>query len=276
MTPEFENPNFQTYLREIYKYNPLTRQEEFDLSFRIKNGDKKALRKLINSNLRFVVNVAHNYVGQGMTLMDLIAEGNIGLIRAAKRFDGNKNFKFISYAVWWIRQAILSALSAQSRLCSIPLNRVVLYIQIEKETERFFTDHHRYPNDEELASALGVEPELIQSMLSVGKKPTSLDSPVKDNDSTYHDIVSLEEESSEEILHKKQLSEALLPALSSLEHRDRLIIKLYYGIDYEFPMTLSEIGGRLGMTRERIRQIKERALDRLRLHSQRIFERMVA
>lgn len=275
MLPEYENPVLHAYLKETTRYKPLTRQEEIDLSERIKKGDSIALRKLIACNLRFVVNVARTYIGQGMTFMDLIAEGNMGLIRAAKRFDGDKNFKFISYAVWWIRQAILAALSEQSRMCSVPLNRINLYIQIEKETERFFTENHRYPNDEELARALGVEADLIQSMLFVGKRPMSLDSPIKDNDSTYHEIISEDVENSEDLLHRKQLANALMPALGSLEPRDRLIIKLYFGIDNEFPMTLHEIGGRLGMTRERIRQIKERALNRMKLQSKKILDRII-
>ncbi len=254
------------YLEELAEHYPLSREEEIELAERIRKGDREARDTLVQANLRFVVSVAKGYQNRGMPLGDMINEGNVGLIKAAERFDGTKGFKFISYAVWWIRQSILMALSEQSRIVRLPLNRVMKLHKISKASALLEREMEKTPNAEDIAGSLDMSPQEVAKAISTGRTHRSLDAPLgTDDDSSLFDLISDESRSTpEEDVMDHSLRDQLEEALSSLKEREAEIIRLYYGIGREVSWTLDEIGERYGLTRERIRQIKEKGLRRLR------------
>jgi RNA polymerase primary sigma factor len=255
------------YLREIAKHKALSAAEEADTAVRIRKGEKKALEKLIKANLRFVVSVARNYQNQGLPLADLINEGNIGLIRAAHRFDEKKNFKFISYAVWWIRQAILQSLANQSRIVKMPLNRVATIHKVGKARAKLEQKHRRLPNDRELAEELGIEESEISDTLKIGNSHASLDAPLSSGkEGSLLDVMQSndEQERPDDSILKISLSQEVEKLLSTLNERERKVVRMYFGIGEETAYTLEEIGARANITRERVRQIKDSALEKLR------------
>ncbi len=254
------------YLREISAYPLIDRAEEAELARRIRKGQKAALEKLVNSNLRFVVSIAKKYQNQGVALSDLINEGNLGLIRAAEKFDETRGVKFISYAVWWIRQAILQALAEQSRIVRVPLNRAGELHRIGKRSSALVQELGREPTVSELAEGLEVDPDELYRTMSIAMAHLSLDAPlVPGEDNKLLDYLADEvRPGPEEETFEKSLRTTVETALSTLKPREARILRLYYGLDSEEAMTLEEIGQQLGVTRERVRQIKERALARLR------------
>ncbi len=254
------------YLQEIGQIALLTPQEEVDLARQIKKGEQEALHRLTRANLRFVVSVAKKYQGQGLTLADLINEGNYGLIKAAQRFDETRGFKFISYAVWWIRQAILQALAEQSRVVRLPLNRIGTISKIRKTSARLAQTHERQPNIEELAKELEVDVEKVREALQHTGRHLSMDAPFnEDDDNSLLDVLPDDEDRSpDDTLMDESLKIDIERALSLLHPREAEITRLYFGIGREHPLTLEEIGQRFGLTRERVRQIKEKALRKLR------------
>lgn len=264
------------YLKEISKTKTLTVDEEARLAGKIRLGDRKALEALVRANLRFVVSVARNYQNQGLPLNDLINEGNIGLMRAAKRFDESKNFKFISYAVWWIRQSILQALAEQSRIIKLPLNRVGTIHKIGKTHTKLEQKLHRSPNTEELAEELSIDESEIHESLKIGNSHVSLDAPMQGTeDARLIDMLSdSEQELPDTGLLEISLQEEIASTLDMLSQREREVVRLYFGIGEETSHTLEEIGQRFNLTRERARQIKESALRRLK-HSSRSRERLL-
>jgi RNA polymerase primary sigma factor len=254
------------YLKEIARHPKLTAQEETKLAARIRKGDRVALSTLVKANLRFVVSVAKNYQNQGLPLADLINEGNLGLIRAAGRFDEKKNFKFISYAVWWIRQAILQALAEQSRIVKLPLNRVGLLYKIGRIQVRLEQKHNRLPNPDEIARELGVNEKEVRETMQIGNRNVSLDSPLQPGeDGCLLDVIQQNnQEMPDDLAAEVSLQEQLGEILGGLSAREREVVKLYFGIGEDTPHTLDEIGRRFNLTRERARQIKERAINRLK------------
>ena len=260
-----ESASLDKYLQEIGKEDLITVEEEVDLAQRIKKGDKEALEKLTRANLRFVVSVAKQYQNQGLSLPDLINEGNLGLIKAAEKFDETRGFKFISYAVWWIRQSILQALAEQSRIVRLPLNQVGSLNKINKAFARFEQEHERTPSPEELA----IPKEKVTDTLRVSGRHVSVDAPFADGeDNSLLDVlVNNDSPIADRGLINESLSTEVDRALSTLTDRERDIIKYFFGIGCS-EMTLEEIGEKFGLTRERVRQIKEKAIRRLR-HSTR-------
>ncbi|WP_457653450.1 sigma-70 family RNA polymerase sigma factor [Rhodocaloribacter sp.] len=254
------------YLQEIGQIPLLTPDEEVELARRIKQGDQDALHRLTRANLRFVVSVAKKYQGQGLTLADLINEGNYGLIKAAQRFDETRGFKFISYAVWWIRQAILQALAEQSRVVRLPLNRIGTISKIRKTSAKLAQTHERQPNIEELAKELDVDVEKVREAMQHTGRHLSMDAPFnEDDDNSLLDVLPNDENTSpDDTLMDESLKIDIERALSMLHPREAEITRLYFGIGREHPLTLEEIGQRFGLTRERVRQIKEKALRKLR------------
>lgn len=258
------------YLKQIGKNKTLTLNEEAGLAVRIRKNDRRALNKLVQANLRFVVSVAMNYRNQGLSITDLINEGNLGLIRAAKRFDETKKFKFISYAVWWIRQAILQSLAEQSRIIKMPLNRVGTIYKIGKTASVLEQKYKRSPTPNEIAKEMSIEDTEVQEAISIGNTHTSLDAPLNEGeDGKLLDL--LQDRSSEppdtcvsDISLRKQIESIL----GTLSNREAEVIKLYFGIGQDTAHTLEEIGQRFNLTRERVRQIKEKAIKRLK-HSSR-------
>ena len=259
-----ESASLDKYLQEIGKEDLITVEEEVDLAQRIKKGDKEALEKLTRANLRFVVSVAKQYQNQGLSLPDLINEGNLGLIKAAEKFDETRGFKFISYAVWWIRQSIL-----QSRIVRLPLNQVGSLNKINKAFARFEQEHERTPSPEELANELDIPKEKVTDTLRVSGRHVSVDAPFADGeDNSLLDVlVNNDSPIADRGLINESLSTEVDRALSTLTDRERDIIKYFFGIGCS-EMTLEEIGEKFGLTRERVRQIKEKAIRRLR-HSTR-------
>ena len=244
-------------------------EREVELAIRVRQGDRKALKELTEANLRFVVSVAKDYQGQGLPLTDLINEGNLGLIKAAERFDETRGFKFISYAVWWIRQSVLQALAEHSRIVRLPLNRVGTISKINKASERLEQQFERPPRSDELSKQLDMKMNEINDAQRISRRHHSLDTPFADDDkNSLLDILpdSVSDEPDKE-LHLDSLKEEVKSALSSLKERERDVIKMYFGIDYEYALTLNEIGEEFGLTRERVRQIKEKAIRRLRHRS---------
>lgn len=254
------------YLREISSYPLIDRDEEGVLARKIRRGDRDALEKLVNSNLRFVVSIAKKYQNQGVALADLINEGNLGLIRAAEKFDETRGVKFISYAVWWIRQAILQALAEQSRIVRVPLNRAGELHRIGKRSSALVQELGREPTVGELAEGLEVDADELYKTMSIAMAHLSLDAPlVPGEDNKLLDYLPDEvRPGPEQEAFEKALKINVEAALSTLKPREATILRLYYGLDGEEAMTLEEIGQQLGVTRERVRQIKERALARLR------------
>ncbi|MBQ2413509.1 MAG: RNA polymerase sigma factor RpoD/SigA [Rikenellaceae bacterium] len=264
-----ESASLDKYLQEIGKEDLITVEEEVELAQRIKKGDQEALEKLTKANLRFVVSVAKQYQNQGLSLPDLINEGNLGLIKAAEKFDETRGFKFISYAVWWIRQSILQALAEQSRIVRLPLNQVGSLNKINKAFARFEQENERTPSPEELAKALELPKEKISDTLRVAGRHVSVDAPFADGeDNSLLDVlVNTDSPNADRGLINESLSTEVERALSTLTDREKDIIKYFFGIGCQ-EMTLEEIGEKFGLTRERVRQIKEKAIRRLR-HSSR-------
>lgn len=260
-----ESASLDKYLQEIGKEDLINVEEEVELAQRIKKGDHEALEKLTRANLRFVVSVAKQYQNQGLTLPDLINEGNLGLIKAGEKFDETRGFKFISYAVWWIRQSILQALAEQSRIVRLPLNQVGSLNKINKAFSRFEQEFERKPTPEELADALDLPREKVIDTLRVSGRHISVDAPFVDGeDNSLLDVLP---NNDSPIADKNLLTESLIReierALATLTEREREIIKCFFGIGVQ-DMTLEEIGEKFGLTRERVRQIKEKAIRRLR------------
>jgi len=265
-----DGSSLNLYLKEISRYKTLPIEEEADLAKRIRDGDRLALDKLVKSNLRFVVSVSRNYQNQGLPLVDLINEGNLGLIRAAKRFDEKKNFRFISYAVWWIRQAILQALAEQSRIVKLPLNRVSAIHKIGMVQSRLEQKLSRIPNVYEIAEELRIEPHDVQEAVKIGNSHFSLDAPLQSgDDSKLLDLLPDEHaESPDHGVMNISLHSEVDTVLETLSEREREVVRLYFGIGEETAYTLEEIGIRFELTRERVRQIKEKAIKKLK-HSSR-------
>lgn len=264
--PHLEESSLDQYLKEISRYPLLSREEEVELAKRIRRGEEEALDKLTRSNLRFVVSVAKKYQNQGVSLADLINEGNIGLMRAARKFDETKGIKFISYAVWWIRQAILQALAEQSRIVRVPLNRAGTLHRIGKRSNTLLQELGREPTVEEIAGEMDISLEEVRKTLSISQSHLSLDAPLTPGEDNklldyladdYHPDPS---ETADEIA----LRQTIVESLETLKPREAKILRMYYGLENHEPMTLEEIGLHLGITRERVRQIKEKALHRLR------------
>lgn len=261
-----ESQSLDKYLQEIGKVDLLTPDEEVDLAVRIKQGDQLALEKLTKANLRFVVSVAKQYQNQGLSLGDLINEGNLGLIKAAQRFDETRGFKFISYAVWWIRQSILQALAEQSRIVRLPLNRVGSLNKISKTFSILEQKFEREPSPEELAEVLEVTPNEVVDTMKISGRHVSMDAPfVQGEENSLLDVLENDgEESPDDELMNDSLRREVQRALSTLTQREADVITLYFGLNGEQSMTLEEIGEKFSLTRERVRQIKEKAIRRLR------------
>lgn len=261
-----EDRSLDLYLREIGSTPLITADEEVRLARRIKQGDKRALEKLTKANLRFVVSVAKNYQNQGLSLADLINEGNIGLIKAAKRFDETRGFKFISYAVWWIRQSILQALAEQSRIVRLPLNRVGALNKIGKAFSSLEQEFEREPSASELAEELDMSLFEVSDTLKISGRHLSMDAPfAQGEDNRLLDVIQDERQPAPDSeLMKESLSREVERALSTLSEREAEVIRLYFGLGREHSLTLEEIGEKFKLTRERVRQIKEKAIRRLR------------
>ena len=264
-----ESLSLDKYLQEISRFEMITAEEEARLAQKIKKGDLNALDKMIKANLRFVVSVAKQYQNQGLTLIDLINEGNIGLIKAAKRFDETKGFKFISYAVWWIRQSILQALAEHSRIVRLPLNKITTANKVNRTFYELLQKYHREPTVKEIADELKIAPKDVQRVIANTDRKISMDAPVNDDESmSLYDIISSENSvSPEKELIKQSLTTELKRILSTLPFREAEIIKQYYGIDLPHPLTLEEIGANFDITRERVRQLKTRTLKILKRKS---------
>lgn len=261
-----ENRSLDLYLHEIGETPLLTAEEEIQLARRIRQGDRKALDKLTRANLRFVVSVAKQYQNQGLSLADLVNEGNIGLIKAAKRFDETRGFKFISYAVWWIRQAILQALAEQSRIVRLPLNRVGALHKIGKASNSLEQEFGREPSVEEIAKELEMNLLEVTDTLKISSSHLSLDAPFSHGeDNSLLDVLANElQPAPDDALVDESLKIEIAKALDTLTIREAEVISLYFGISRERAYTLEEIGSKFGLTRERVRQIKEKAIRRLR------------
>ena len=262
-----ESQSLEKYLQEIGKVDLLTPEEEVDLAKRIKQGDQASLEKLTKANLRFVVSVAKQYQNQGLSLSDLINEGNLGLIKAAQRFDETRGFKFISYAVWWIRQSILQALAEQSRIVRLPLNKVGSLNKINKAFSELEQNFEREPSAEELADLLDIATEEVETTLGVAARHVSMDAPFIDGeDNSLLDVLEdyAATRTDSELEYKESLSKEIDRSLSTLTDRQADVIKLYFGIGIEHPMSLEDIGDKFGLTRERVRQIKDKAINKLR------------
>ena len=260
-----ESASLDKYLQEIGKEDLITVEEEVELAQRIRKGDHLALEKLTKANLRFVVSVAKQYQNQGLSLPDLINEGNLGLIKAAEKFDETRGFKFISYAVWWIRQSILQALAEQSRIVRLPLNQVGSLNKINKAYSKFEQENERVPSPEELAAMMDLPKEKIIDTLRVSGRHVSVDAPfVEGEDNSLLDVLENKDSPiADDMLMNESLSREIERSLATLTERERDIIRLFFGIGCQ-EMTLEEIGEKFGLTRERVRQIKEKAIRRLR------------
>lgn len=261
-----ETASLDKYLQEIGKVDLISADEEVDLAQRIRSGDKIALEKLTKANLRFVVSVAKQYQNQGLSLPDLINEGNLGLIKAAKRFDETRGFKFISYAVWWIRQSILQALAEQSRIVRLPLNKIGSINKINKAFAHLEQEHERSPSSEELSEVLDMREEDIKESLKNSGRHLSMDAPlVEGEDSNMYDVLTINDSPSpDRVLMVESLQIEIERALSTLAPREADLIRLYFGLNGTQQMTLEEIGATFDLTRERVRQIKEKAIRRLK------------
>jgi RNA polymerase primary sigma factor len=261
-----ETASLDKYLQEIGKVELITAEEEVELARRIKAGDKDALEKLTKANLRFVVSVSKQYQNQGLSLPDLINEGNLGLIKAAQRFDETRGFKFISYAVWWIRQSILQALAEQSRIVRLPLNKIGSINKINKAYARLEQQNEREPDSQEIAEMLDIpESEVKESIRNSGRH-ISMDAPlIQDEENTLYDVLRSDETNTpEKELMVESLRKEIDRAISTLTPREADVVRLYFGLNSKHPMTLEEIGEKFDLTRERVRQIKEKAIRRLK------------
>jgi RNA polymerase primary sigma factor len=265
-----ETASLDKYLQDIGKEELITTDEEVQLAQRIRAGDQQALEKLCKANLRFVVSVAKQYQNQGLSLPDLINEGNLGLIKAARRFDETRGFKFISYAVWWIRQSILQALAEQSRIVRLPLNQVGSLSKMNKVSSRLEQRFERPPSSDEIATEMEISQHKVEETLQISTRTISMDAPLdQDDDLRFLDVfVSEDVPGTDEDLIRESLAREIQRSLSTLAEKEREIINLFYGIGVPHNYTLEEIGDMFDLTRERVRQIKEKALRRLK-HSSR-------
>ena len=265
-----ESQSLEKYLQEIGKVDLLTPEEEVDLDKRIKQGDQIALEKLTKANLRFVVSVAKQYQNQGLSLSDLINEGNLGLIKADQRFDETRGFKFISYAVWWIRQSILQALAEQSRIVRLPLNKVGSLNKINKAFSELEQAYEREPSPEELAEILEISTDEVETTLGVAARHVSMDAPfVEGEDNSLLDVLenTTMPGTDSHLEYADSLRREIERSLGTLTDRQADVIKLYFGIGVEHPLSLEDIGDKFGLTRERVRQIKDKAINKLRATS---------
>lgn len=261
--------SIEKYLEEIGGYSPLSPEQEIYLARRIKKGDEGSLDQLVKANLRFVISVAKEYQGQGLPLLDLISEGNLGLIKAAQRFDETRGFKFISYAVWWIRQSILQALAEQSRVVRLPLNRVGAINKVGRAFEVLEKEYGREPSMDEIATKMEMTSFEVADVLKTSARHLSLDEPFKEEDgNSLLDVIESDRfQAPDGSLMRESLRVEIEKVLSTLKPREAEIIRLYFGLDGDRPLTLEEIGEHFQLTRERVRQIKEKALRRLRHRS---------
>lgn len=265
-----ESASLEKYLQEIGKVDLITAEEEVQLAQKIREGCQRSLEKLTKANLRFVVSVAKQYQNQGLTLPDLINEGNLGLIKAAQRFDETRGFKFISYAVWWIRQSILQALAEQSRIVRLPLNKVGSLNKINRAFATLEQEFEREPSPEELANMLEVDIEEVKTTLGVAGRHVSMDAPfqVGESNSLLDVLENVNADMADrQVSYNESLHHEIDRSLSTLTQRQAEVVKLYFGIGLEHPMSLEDIGGRFDLTRERVRQIKDKALLRLKTTS---------
>jgi len=260
--------SLEKYLSDISKEEMITAEEETILARKIRNGDQDALQKLTKANLRFVVSVAKQYQNQGLPLIDIINEGNVGLIKAAKKFDETRGFKFISYAVWWIRQSILEALSEKSRIIRIPLNQVGVLGKINKAVCKLEQDLERMPTHEEISAALDISEYKVSETITASLKSSSIDAPLggnEDSSSMLEVLVNNDSPLADRMLIQESLKIEIERSLSTLDPRSKDVIKMFYGIDHICPISLDEIGNKLEISRERARQIKEKSIKKLRV-----------
>jgi RNA polymerase primary sigma factor len=260
-----DTPSLDKYLQEIGKVELITPEDEVILARRIRSGDSDALAKLVKANLRFVVSVAKQYQNQGMSLPDLINEGNLGLMKAAQRFDETRGFKFISYAVWWIRQAILQSLAEQARIVRLPVNKIGSINRINRAFSRLEQEFEREPSSQEIADMLEMASEEVKEALKTNGRTVSMDAPISsEEDNNMYDVLqATDTPSPDKNLINESLAYEIERALSTLSPRESKVLKLYFGISMKHPFTLEEIGEELGLTRERVRQIKEKAIKRI-------------
>lgn len=265
-----ESQSLEKYLQEIGKVELISPEEEVKLAGLIKQGNQAALDKLTKANLRFVVSVAKQYQNQGLSLPDLINEGNLGLIKAAQRFDETRGFKFISYAVWWIRQSILQALAEQSRIVRLPLNKVGLTNKIQKAYSQLEQEFEREPSPEELAELLELETDEVSATLGIAARHVSMDTPLSEGeDNTLVDVLENPnaEHANTNIEHKESLKQEIERSMKMLTERQKEVICYFFGIGVDHPMSLEDIGDKFNLTRERVRQIKDKAITKLRTNS---------
>ena len=265
-----ESASLEKYLQEIGKVELITSEEEVKLARKIKQGDQFALDKLTKANLRFVVSVSKQYQNQGLSLPDLINEGNLGLIKAAQRFDETRGFKFISYAVWWIRQSILQALAEQSRIVRLPLNKVGLTNKIQKAFSQLEQEYEREPSPEELAELLELETDEVSATMGIAGRHVSMDSPLSEGEeNTLMDVLENPnaDRANTNIEHNQSLKEEIDRSLKVLTERQKEVICYFFGIGVDHPMSLEDIGEKFNLTRERVRQIKDKAITKLRTNS---------
>ncbi|RTZ96424.1 MAG: RNA polymerase subunit sigma [Candidatus Neomarinimicrobiota bacterium] len=263
------NRSLSRYLEEIGNFEPLNPDREVELAIRIKQDNHSALEELVKANLRFVVSVAKDYQGQGLPLTDLINEGNLGLIKAAGRFDETRGFKFISYAVWWIRQSILQALAEHSRIVRLPLNRVGTISKITKTAEKLEAEIERSPNEKEIGRQLNMTSDEVIDAMRISRRHQSLNAPFRDGDkNSLIDIIKDDNQIAPDApLMTDSLKDEIRNSLDTLKDREKMVIKMYFGIERDYALTLNEIGEEFSLTRERVRQIKEKAIRRLRHRS---------
>jgi RNA polymerase primary sigma factor len=260
-----DTPSLDKYLQEIGRVDLISPEDEVILARKIKSGDAEALGRLVKANLRFVVSVAKQYQNQGMSLPDLINEGNLGLMKAAQRFDETRGFKFISYAVWWIRQAILQSLAEQARIVRLPVNKIGSINRINRAFSRLEQEYEREPSSQEIAELLEMFPEDVKEALKTNGRTVSMDAPISsEEDNTMYDVLqSNDTPSPDRNLINESLAYEIERALSTLSQRESKVLKLYFGLGMKHPFTLEEIGEELSLTRERVRQIKEKAIKRI-------------
>ncbi|MCL2414146.1 MAG: RNA polymerase sigma factor RpoD/SigA [Bacteroidales bacterium] len=264
-----ETASLDKYLQDIGKEDLISAEEEVLLAQRIRKGDQRALEKLTRANLRFVVSVAKQYQNQGLSLPDLINEGNLGLIKAARRFDETRGFKFISYAVWWIRQSILQALAEQSRIVRLPLNQVGSLNKIKKETSKLEQKFERTPSIDEIADSLDLSKDKISEVMNITTRYVSMDAPlIQDEETSFIDVyINEDNPTTDSLLIRESLAREIERSLATLTEKERDVLNLFYGIGYGHGYTLDEIAIKFDLTRERVRQIKEKAIRRLKTSS---------
>ena len=262
-----ESQSIEKYLQEIGKVDLLTAEEEVELAKKIKQGDQESLEKLVKANLRFVVSVAKQYQNQSLSLNDLINEGNVGLVKAAQKFDETRGFKFISYAVWWIRQSIMQALAEQSRLVRLPLNKIGSLTKIHKAFAQLEQQYERDPSEDELGEILEMDPNEVKSTMGVSSRHVSVDAPFVDGESnSLLDVLenANADQTDEHLTYQDSLRIECERSLGTLTEREREVVRMFFGIGLDHPMTLEDIGEALDITRERVRQIKDKAINKLR------------